>query len=163
MAKPLFTQRFIHYKPFTLAGKNPKPAQIEKTVFSSSGYHHNDFESTCALGFMMYDYTLLVPLNQRVLNNPGKERNTSGHKSSITHSAQISQKQDGHNIYAIIKTVCPHSLRNSGSKYICIKCRGNFTIFQFASAVCCKDSEEIFVYYVGNGFIGNGLRFCQGK
>ena len=33
-----------------------------------------------ALGHMMYGYTLLVPMNQRVLNKQSKERNISGHK-----------------------------------------------------------------------------------
>ena len=33
-----------------------------------------------ALGHMMYGYTLLVPMNQRVLNKPGKECNINGHK-----------------------------------------------------------------------------------
>ena len=28
-----------------------------------SGYHHNDFVATHALGHMMYDCTLLVPMN----------------------------------------------------------------------------------------------------
>ena len=32
------------------------------------GYHHNDFVATDGLGHMMYGYTLLVPMNQRVLN-----------------------------------------------------------------------------------------------
>ena len=31
-----------------------------------------------------------------------------------TQSAQISQKQYGHNIYAIIKTMCPPGYHNSG-------------------------------------------------
>ena len=31
------------------------------------GYHHTDFVETNALGHMMYGYTLLVPMNQRVL------------------------------------------------------------------------------------------------
>ena len=31
------------------------------------GYHHNGFVATHALGHMMYGYTLLVPMNQRVL------------------------------------------------------------------------------------------------
>ena len=30
-------------------------------------YHHNGFMATHALGHMMYGYTLLVPMNQRVL------------------------------------------------------------------------------------------------
>ena len=32
------------------------------------GYHHNGFVATDALGHMVYGYTLLVPMNQRVLN-----------------------------------------------------------------------------------------------
>ena len=32
------------------------------------GYHHNGFVATHALGHIMYGYTLLVPMNQRVLN-----------------------------------------------------------------------------------------------
>ena len=44
------------------------------------GYHHNDFIATPALGHMMYGSTLLVPMNQRVLNKQSKERNISGHK-----------------------------------------------------------------------------------
>ena len=37
------------------------------------GYHHNGFVATHALGHMMYGYTLLVPMNQRVLNKQNKE------------------------------------------------------------------------------------------
>ena len=37
-------------------------------------------------------YTLLVPMNQRVLNNLSKEYSISGHKWSMTHSVPISQK-----------------------------------------------------------------------
>ena len=37
------------------------------------GYHHNGFVATHALGHMMYGYTLLVPMNQRVLNKQSKE------------------------------------------------------------------------------------------
>ena len=44
------------------------------------GYHLNDFVATHALRHMMYGYTLLVPMNQSVLNKQSKERNTSGHK-----------------------------------------------------------------------------------
>ena len=43
-------------------------------------YHHNGFVATHALGHMMYGSTLLVPMNQRVLNRQSKERNISGHK-----------------------------------------------------------------------------------
>ena len=45
-----------------------------------SRLHHNGFVATHALGHMMYGYTLLVPMNQRVLNKQNKERNISGHK-----------------------------------------------------------------------------------
>ena len=43
-------------------------------------YHHNSLAATRALGHMMYGYTLLVPVNQRVLNKLSKEHNKSGHK-----------------------------------------------------------------------------------
>ena len=52
---------------------------IMKTM-RSPGYHHNGFVATHELGHMMYSYTLLVPMNQRVLNKPSKEHNISGHK-----------------------------------------------------------------------------------
>ena len=38
------------------------------------GYHHNGFVASHARGHMMYGYTLLVPMNQRVLNKLSKER-----------------------------------------------------------------------------------------
>ena len=37
------------------------------------GYHHNGFTATHALGHMMYDYILLVPMNQIMLNKLSKE------------------------------------------------------------------------------------------
>ena len=40
---------------------------IIKTM-SPLGYYHNDFEATHAVGHTMNNYTLLVPINQRVLN-----------------------------------------------------------------------------------------------
>ena len=49
------------------------------------GYHHNCFMATHALGYLMYGYTLLVPVNQRVLNKLSKEPNVSSHKWSTTH------------------------------------------------------------------------------
>ena len=50
-----------------------------KTMYPPS-YHHNGFVATHALGYMMYSYTLLVPLNQRVLNKLTNEHNMSGLK-----------------------------------------------------------------------------------
>ena len=44
------------------------------------GYHHTGFVATHALGHMMYYYTLLVPMNQRVFIKPSKEHNINGHK-----------------------------------------------------------------------------------
>ena len=44
------------------------------------GYHHNVFAVTHALGHMMYGYTLLVPMNQKVHNKLSKVHNISGHK-----------------------------------------------------------------------------------
>ena len=37
------------------------------------GYHHNSFLATHALVHIMYSYTLLVPMNQRVLKKPPKK------------------------------------------------------------------------------------------
>ena len=50
---------------------------IMKTMYPS-GYH-NGFVATHTLGDMMYGYTLLVPMNQRVLIKISKEHNISGH------------------------------------------------------------------------------------
>ena len=49
-------------------------------------YHH--IVATHALGHMMYGYTLLVPMNQRVLNKLSKEHNTGGacHKAIVINS-----------------------------------------------------------------------------
>ena len=43
-------------------------------------YHRNGFVATHALGHTVYGYTLLVLMNQRVLNKLSKEHNISGHK-----------------------------------------------------------------------------------
>ena len=40
-----------------------------KTMYPP-GHHHEGFVATHALGHMMYVYTLLVPVNQRVLKKP---------------------------------------------------------------------------------------------
>ena len=52
---------------------------IMKTI-GPAGYHHNGLVATHALGHMIYGYTMMVPMNQRVLNKLNKEHNTSGHK-----------------------------------------------------------------------------------
>ena len=43
------------------------------------GYHPDGFEATHALGHMMYGYTLLLSMNQRMLNKLSKERNISSY------------------------------------------------------------------------------------
>ena len=45
-----------------------------------SGYHHNGFVVTHALGHIVNGYTLLVPMNQRVLDKLSKKRNIRDHK-----------------------------------------------------------------------------------
>ena len=47
-------------------------------------YHHNGFVPTHARGYMRYSYTLLVPINQRVLSKPSKEHIISSPKLSTT-------------------------------------------------------------------------------
>ena len=54
---------------------------VMKTMCLPS-YQHNDFAVTHALGQMMYRYTLLVPMNERMLNKPSIECNISGCKWS---------------------------------------------------------------------------------
>ena len=42
------------------------------------GYHNNGLVAIHALRHMMYDYTLLVPINQIILNKLSKDRNMKG-------------------------------------------------------------------------------------
>ena len=55
---------------------------------------------------MMYGYTLLVPMNQRVLNKLSKERNISGHKWSRTHRVLKSHKSKMGVIYMQLWKQC---------------------------------------------------------
>ena len=68
-----------------------------KTI-SHPDYHHNGFVATRAFGYMMYGYSLLVPMNQRLLNKPSKEHNMSSHKRSKTRRVFKS------------RTMCPPSV-----------------------------------------------------
>ena len=52
---------------------------IMKTM-CSGGYHHNGFMATHTLGHMMNGYTLLVPINQRVLSKLRKEHNIASER-----------------------------------------------------------------------------------
>ena len=47
--------------------------------------HYNGLMTTHALEHMMYGYTLLVPINQRLLQKSSKEYNMSGHKWFTMH------------------------------------------------------------------------------
>ena len=49
-------------------------------ITCSPGYHHNGLVATHVHRHMTYGYTLLVLMNQRVLNKLNKEHNISGHK-----------------------------------------------------------------------------------
>ena len=63
--------------------------QVERNIYvimktmCPPGHHHNGFVATHVLGHMMYGYTLLVPMNQRVLNKISKEHNISGHNDHL--------------------------------------------------------------------------------
>ena len=71
------------------------------------GYHHNGFVATHALGHMMYSYTLLVPMNQSVLNKLNKEHNISGHKWFTTHRVLKSHRSKMSIIYMLSwKHIC---------------------------------------------------------
>ena len=53
------------------------------------GYHHNGFVATMALWHMMYGYTLVVPMNQRVLN----KLNLKYFSANFAKFSQLSLKQ----------------------------------------------------------------------
>ena len=59
-----------------------------------SSYHHNGFVATHALEQMIYRYTLLIPMNQKVLNKLRKEHNVSDHKWSKTHRVLKSHRSN---------------------------------------------------------------------
>ena len=61
-----------------------------------------------ALGHIMYGYTLLVPMNQRVLNKLSKEHNISSHKWSTTHRVLKSPRSKMSVIYMQSCKHCDH-------------------------------------------------------
>ena len=65
----------------------------------SPGYDHNGFVATHTLRHMMCGYTLLVPVNQRLLNKLSKEHNISGYKWSMTHRVLKSHRSKMEVIY----------------------------------------------------------------
>ena len=48
-------------------------------------YHPNSFAATLAHRYIIYGYSLLVPMNQSVFNKLRKQRNISDHTWSTTH------------------------------------------------------------------------------
>ena len=50
------------------------------------GYYHNSFVTTHVRKHMMYGDTLLVSMNQRVLNEPNKECNISAEVHELSQS-----------------------------------------------------------------------------
>ena len=67
---------------------------------------HNGFVGTHALGHMTYSYTLLVPMNQRVLNKLSKKHNISGHKWFTTHRVLKSHRRNMSIIYMLSGKQC---------------------------------------------------------
>ena len=57
----------------------PNIYAIIETIYPPD-FHHNDFVATGAFGHTMYGYTLLVPMNQRVLDKKIKGHNINGQK-----------------------------------------------------------------------------------
>ena len=87
---------------------------IMKTMCSPS-CHHNDFVATHALKHMIYVYTLLLPMNQRVLNKLSKENNRSGHKWPTTHRVLKSHRSNMSIIYMLSgKHIC---FKHNSSSY----------------------------------------------
>ena len=106
-------------------------------------YHHSGFVATLALGHMIYGYTLLVPMNQNVLNKRSNERNISGHKWSTTHSAQVLQKKDELNIHAIMKTMFPPGYHHSG--FVATDASESLASVRFERSVC---RESLMTTYI---------------
>ena len=50
---------------------------VLKKIMCPPGYHHNGFVEPTAFGQVIYSYTLLVPMNQRVLNKLSNESTIS--------------------------------------------------------------------------------------
>ena len=69
-------------------------------------YLCNGFVATHALGRMMYGYTLLIPMNQSVLNKLNKEYNISGHMWPTTHRVLKSRRSTMSIIYTLLWKQC---------------------------------------------------------
>ena len=58
------------------------------------GYHRSGFVATHALRYLMYSYTLLVPMSQRVLNKLSKEHNAQVYPRIMCPSAWVAHCED---------------------------------------------------------------------
>ena len=61
------------------------------------GYHHIGFVATHALEHMMFSYTWLVPVNQRVLNKPSQEHAAMYNRTSCAQVRELVQSHYGGN------------------------------------------------------------------
>ena len=73
------------------------------------GYHHNGFVATHALGHM-YGSTLLVPMNQKVLNKQSKEHNISGHLASVRFEHSVCRGSLMTTYITLLALLVEHSL-----------------------------------------------------
>ena len=94
------------------------------------GYHPNNFAATLALRHILYSYSLLVPMNQSVLNKLRKQRNISDHTWSTIHRVLKSHgsklvSYTCNHVYAI----CIYSYKLYNMTIQHLKCTRYITIF----------------------------------
>ena len=87
----------------------------------SPGYQNIFFLGTHALEHMIYCYTLLVTMNQKVLNKISKEHNISGHKRSTRHRVRKSNRSKMSVIYMELRTKCALSVIRLSPQWLCGK------------------------------------------
>ena len=104
-------------------------------------YHHSDFVATHACAYMMYSYTLVVPMNQIVLSKPSNERNISSHKWST-----IRRVFKSHGSKMSIIYTCNHE-----KKYVtvhhtpaCMSCQKTIVVIM-GSAPCFRFHDYIYI------------------
>ena len=92
----------IHGTQMTQISQKQGESNIYATMktMCPSGFYHG-FVATHVLGHMVYSYTLLVPMNQTVLNKVSKEHNISDHKWSTTQRVRKSHRGKMSVIYAL--------------------------------------------------------------
>ena len=96
-----------------LSNKYKSYITIMKTMYPP-GYHHNSFVAIHGLGHMIYGYTLLVSINQRMLNKLSKE-----HKE---HSVRFEHSVCHGYLWPLTYTVFEITVSNRHLLVNCIKC-----------------------------------------